>query len=184
MKINAFFKKIKLVFKKLFNSNKKMFVLSVLLCFVVLLLFFSSLSSTNKTTTKSSSKITNYTVSEYSSFIENKIEEMIFSTGKVNRVSAFVMVESTPEIKYLTETDKTVVEGESGLKTTTSAVTVVFQKDGSMTTPVVVATLMPKIKGVMIVLSKIDASTKLSIQKSLSIVLNIDESSISILQES
>ena len=99
MKINAFFKKIKLVFKKLFNSNKKMFVLSVLLCFVVFLLFFSSLSSTNKTTTKSSSKITKYTVSEYSSFIENKIEEMIFSTGKVNRVSAFVMVESTPEIK-------------------------------------------------------------------------------------
>ena len=61
--------------------------------------------------------------------------------------------------------------------------TVVFEKNGSSSNPIVVATIAPKISGVLIVVNKIQASTKLSIINSVSIVLNVPESCITILQE-
>ena len=101
----------------------------------------------------------------------------------VSKVKVFVMIESSSMSEYLTE--KEVVEIEnSGGKTTTTKTVVVYQKDGSKSSPVQVSVMPPKISGVLIFLNKIDASTKLSITNAIACVLNIDASCISILQDS
>ena len=185
MKNNAVFNKIKGFIGGVFASKKNVKMLTFFLCGIVLLIFFSGFfggSKNENKTEKRSSK--NISVSEYCFQVESKIEDMIFATGKVKKVSAFVMIESSPEVKYLTETKEENSIKNDELTSSSKVVTVVFEKNGSVSTPVVVATISPKICGVMIVMSRVDASTKISIQNALAVVLNIDVSCISILQES
>lgn len=185
MKNNAVFDKVKKIIGDVFASKKNVKLLTFFLCGVVLLIFlsgfFGGLKNENKKEKRSQKSIS---VSEYSSQVESKIEEMIFATGKVKNVSAFVMIESSPEIKYLTETKEENSIKNDELTTSSKVVSVVFEKNGSVSTPVVVATISPKICGVMIVMSRVDASTKIGIQNALAVVLNIDVSCISILQKS
>ena len=92
------------------------------------------------------------------------------------------MVDSTPKIEYLTEKSEE-ISGDSANKNSVVSESVVFEKNGSISTPVVVTTIMPKVTGVLIVTNQINNSTKLSIISSVSTVLNIDKSCISLLQE-
>ena len=108
---------------------------------------------------------------------------MLLEINEVTSASVMVMVESSPKIEYLTEREEDVKTDEKGSSSVVST-TVVFEKNGSVNTPIVVTTIMPKVTGVFIVLNKISPSTKISIINSISIVLNIDSKCISILQES
>ena len=182
MKLNEFFLKIK--DKMLISTkNKKMtkIVISFLFLLIVICLFLPSFSLTKKEEQKSDDKV--ISISEYSSSIENKLSQMLNSLDEISKVSVMVMVESTPKIEYLTEFEESTQTNEKGELTTKSS-TVVFSKDGSVSTPITITTIMPKVCGVLIITNKINPATKLNIIKSVSIVLNIDESSISILQES
>ena len=60
---------------------------------------------------------------------------------------------------------------------------VVYDKNGSSQSPILVSTDYPKVVGVLVVLNKVSPSIKLSIQNSISGVLNIDADSIFILQD-
>ena len=168
---------------KLYKKNKNLFFASVI-CFVMIV--FLSVSSLSSLKTKKQDNISidsSVSITEYAEKIEKKISGIVSKIDKVKSVSAFVMVEATPKIDYLTEKKETTITNEDGSKTEITT-TVVFEKNGSSNKPVVVATIMPKITGVLIITNKINSSTKLSIINSLSIVLNIEESCISILQES
>lgn len=169
----------------LYNKNKKVFFACTALSVILVILVFSVMfSGTKKKTDKSkiNSNATTISVSEYALSIENKLKNMIEKLDSVKDVSVFVMVDSSPKIEYLTETTTDTKTTENGTNSTISE-TVVFEKNGSISTPVVVTTIMPKVTGVLITVKGIDAMTKLSIINSVSIVLNIDESCISILQE-
>lgn len=169
----------------LYNKNKKVFFACTALSVILVILVFSVMfSGTKKKTDKSkiNSNATTISVSEYALSIENKLKNMIEKLDSVKDVSVFVMVDSSPKIEYLTETTTDTKTTENGTNSTISE-TVVFEKNGSISTPVVVTTIMPKVTGVLISVKGIDAMTKLSIINSVSIVLNIDESCISILQE-
>lgn len=182
MKNFAFLNKFKNGLKDFFCKGKKkniLLVLGVVLAIIMLVISYLIPKKSAETKKESSS----VSITDYSSSVESKLENMLLKIDEINSVSVMVMVYSTPKIEYLTET-----EGES--KTTekessiTNSTTVVFEKDGSVSTPVVVTTIMPKVTGVLVVLNKISASTKISIINSISIVLNIDSTCISILQES
>ena len=169
----------------LYNKNKKVFFACTALSVILVILVFSVMfSGTKKKTDKSkiNSNTSTISVSEYALSIENKLKNMIEKLDSVKDVSVFVMVDSSPKIEYLTETTTDTKTTENGTNSTISE-TVVFEKNGSISTPVVVTTIMPKVTGVLISVKGIDAMTKLSIINSVSIVLNIDESCISILQE-
>lgn len=180
MKITERLSALKSKLVTFYKSNKKLFF-SLVACIVVLVgLAVSTLADVKK---KKSGQVSSVSVTEFAREVEQKLSDMIMMLGSVSRASVFVMVESTPTVTYLTETTE---RSESKDGTTVSEVetTVVFEKNGSTTSPVVVTTMTPKVTGVLIVTNNIPASTKLSIINSVSVVLKIDKSCISILQES
>lgn len=169
--------------KSLFKKNKKLFFLTIALIFIMLAVFVSTFftsknNSSNKSNTSVSTGILDYTNS-----VENKLESMLLSLSGISSASVFVMVEATPTVTYLTETEEVTTTNASG-SSTTKTTTVVFEKDGSISTPITVTTILPKVTGVMVVLNKVSPSTKLNITNAIATVLNIDVSCISILQES
>lgn len=185
MKKFNFVQNLKSNILSLYNKNRKVFLACVALTIILIILVFSVMFSGQKNKndkSKSASGSNTVSVSEYAQGIENKLKTMIGKLDSVQDVSVFVMVDSTPKIEYLTETKTETKTSENGTNSTISE-TVVFEKNGSISTPVVVTTIMPKVTGVLIVAKGIDAMTKISIINSVSIVLNIDASCISILQE-
>ena len=182
MKKIAFLSKVKEKLKVVTNGKKgkNLFLIIGLIVGVVLLFASYFIPSKSKTVKNETAEIS---ISNYSSNIELKLKQMLLPINEVSSASVMVMVESAPKIEYLLEKEEEVKSDEKGSSSTIST-TVVFEKNGSVSTPVVVTTIMPKVTGVFIVLNKISPSTKLSIINSISVVLNIDQACISILQES
>ena len=169
----------------LYNKNKKVFFACTALFIILIVLLFSIMFSGTKTKrdkNKTETSANVISVSDYAAGIETKLRNMILELDSVSSVSVFVMVDSSPTVKYLTQTNTETKTTEAGTNSVVSE-TVVFEKNGSVTTPIVVTTIMPKVTGVLITINDVSAMTKLSIINSVSIVLNIDESCISILQE-
>lgn len=181
MKNFAFFTKLKDKVLGLKNSKnrKNLFLIIGLIIGVILLIISFIIPS--KTKVEKTEK-TEISVSSYSSSIESKLEQMLLNLNEITNVDVMVMVESSPKIEYLLEKKEEVKTDEKGSSSVVST-TVVFEKNGSVSTPVVVTTIMPKITGVFVVLNQVSASTKISIINSISVVLNIDQTCISILQE-
>ena len=182
MKKNNFIKNFINGLKNLFKTNKKLFFTSIFAIVVLSVLLVFSVFSDAKKENQENSHISAPAITEYSEKIEAKLVSLISSLEEVNSVSAFVMVDSTPTTQYLMESEESSSPSDKGTLSTKSE-TVVFEKNGSVSTPVVVTVIAPKITGVLIVVNKISASTKLSIINSISVVLNVPESCISILQE-
>lgn len=174
--------KIKCFFTKFYKTNKKLFMVVVVLVVMVfcgLISMFSSKSNKSNSAIQNSS---NASVDGYAELIEGKIENILSSLSVVDDVDAFVMLESSVITNYLIEKEQTITT--NGSSTTESlSETVVLEKDGSSQSPVIVSTTLPKILGVLIYVNKIDSSTKVAIINALSVVLNVDESCISILQD-
>lgn len=182
MKKFEFLSKIKQFFTKLYGLNKKLFFAILAVFVLVVCMVGFSFFNTSKTKTKTQNNALNLSHNDYAGVIENKIKNILLSMSAVSEVEVFVMVDSTPKKNYLTEIEesKTTSEKET---TETKKETVVFEKDGSASAPIELSITLPKISGVLIFLNKIDSSTKVSIVTALSVVLNIDESCISILQD-
>ena len=182
MKKYAFFTKFKDIFCKLNKSKNRKSLFLILGLIVGIVLLIISFIIPTKTKIENIEK-TEVSVSNYSSTIESKLEQMLLSLNEITSVDVMVMVESSPKIEYLTEKKEEIKTDEKGSSSVISS-TVVFEKNGSVSTPVVITTIMPKITGVFIVVNNISASTKISIINSIGVVLNIDHTCISILQES
>lgn len=166
-----------------FRTNKKLSSIVVAtLILIVILIAMSCFSGKSSSSTNNSQTNNSSTNLSYANELENKLTSMLLKLDSIESVSVMVLVESTPEQKFLTDTEEvTTTNGDTTSSTITT--TVVYEKDGSISTPVVITTLMPKVTGVLIVTNKIDASTKYSIISSISTVLNVDQSCISLLQE-
>ena len=119
---------------------------------------------------------------KYESELEYKITKMLLAIKEIDSATVMVVCDESERVEYLKNTSET-VSGSGESSSTTKIEDVAYEKNGSNSTPIVIATHMPKIVGVWIVVNHVSASTKLSILKSVSSVLNIEESSISILQE-
>lgn len=175
------FENLKSKIKTAFNKNKKLFITSLILVVVLILTVFFLPTSENKTTHKKQTSEDNVSTSKdsYVSCIEEKIQTMLLSINEITKANVMVLCESSEIVEYLKNKDETI--SSDGNKT--SSEDVAYKKDGSNTSPIIVSTKMPKIIGVWIIINSVSASTKLSITNSISSVLNIDETSISILQE-
>ena len=174
MIINNYFVKIKEKLGVLYKKNKKLFFVALAVLFVVCLMFFvpQKKSQTTQVNHVSGGE------SSYVDKIESKIKNLLSNISTINLVDVMVVVESSEIINYLTQKE-TIKSGDS----ITEKEEIVYEKNGSTQTPISVSVTYPKICGVILILNKIDASTKLSIQNALSGVLNIDSNCIFILQD-
>lgn len=164
-----------------FQKNKKLFILTTILIFVLIVsLFFYPKS--NKKETDSSDKtepLAETSVSDYAGEIESKLKQMLLSIDEVKSANVMVLCESTVINDYLKDKTETKnADGSSSYSEETA-----YEKNGSNSSPIIISSKMPKIVGVWVIINEVSPSTKLAITNSISSVLNLSETSISILQE-
>ena len=157
------------------TKNKKAYVAIVcLLSLIVFAIFFSSVGSkkANNNTVEQPSSSTVDFVSE----TEARLKTILSSVKGISDVNVYISVSSTPIFCYATDTTS-----QNGSNQETS--NIVFSKSGTSTTPVLVKTIYPEIKGVLIVAKGAgEAKVKLMLCDCLSSVLNVPASCIQILE--
>ena len=180
MKFNDMFTKFKSKFLDKILKNRKVFILVLVLivCLFSYVILFSANSEDGKAKTQTES-IQQNSSSDYASNLQSKIKSMLLNISEVTKADVMVVCDSTEIYDYLKNHEES--KSENGSSTIRDEV--VYQKDGSSTSPIIISSKMPKVVGVWIIVNSISASTKLAITNSIKSVLNIDESCISILQE-
>ena len=169
--------KILLLFK-----NKKSFLIACVIILVLIAFVIPSDKSDKSDKNNESGDISKIYFSQYEDEVESEILKMLLSLDQIESASVMVVCDETEKIEYLKNVTETISgSGDSTSKTKTEDVA--YEKNGSNSYPIVVSTQKPKVVGVWIVVKGISPSTKLAVIKSISSVLNIEESSISILQE-
>lgn len=173
-----FFLRLKEKINNMYSKNKKLFVftLSLVLIVGVCLLFYPK--SDNKT--QDNVSIVETKLDSYADEMENKIEKMLLSLDEVDKASVMIVCDGSEVVNYLKNSTETI--GSDG-STKTITEEVVYEKNGTNSSPIIVSKVMPKIVGVWVIINSVSASTKLAITNSIISVLNIGETSISILQE-
>ena len=179
-KLFGFIKNIKEKLKKgnIFSKIKMLIV--VVLMLIVVVIFASSFKGEEKI--KDVTYKNNSSAMEYCEVLENRLINVIKNVKGIGNVEAFVMVDSSPTIKYLEETSTTIEDKENN-KNQTIQTKIVLAKNGSVTTPVVVVEKLPKITGVMIVASGAkDVKLKTTLINAVSAVLNVDIARVEVLE--
>ena len=158
------------------KNNKKFYVSIVcLLSILVLAIFLSSFkTTTQKATTQNSQILT--TTQDYVTETENRLKNILTSVKGISDVKVYLSVSSTPEFVYATDKNS---QNSSNAENNS----VVFSKNGTATSPVLVKTIYPEINGVLIVAKGAgEAKMKLMLCDCLSSVLNVPTSCIQILE--
>ena len=155
-------------------------LISVLLVVFIVIIFAGSF----KTKNKSNNVVSNVNLKsvEYCELVENRLCNVLRQMKGIGNVNVFLMVEEGPTIKYLEESkQENITQGEtinSSIETS-----VVLVKDGTVTNPVVVVELLPKITGVLIVASGAkDIKLKNTLINAVSAILNINVSKVEVLE--
>ncbi len=155
-------------------------IIAVVLVVVIFVIFASSFKVTKK---EKNEKInTSLSAVEYSTNIENRLEYVLGQIKGINNVNVFVMVDASPTIKYLEET-KTETNNKAENETTSIETKIVMAKNGTITSPVVVVELMPKITGVLVVAAGAkDIKMKTTLINTISAILDVSVSKVEVVE--
>lgn len=165
----------KLKSSKLLKNKFVIRTLIGLLCIAALLIFASTYfgkTSSKKQIAQTTQQQVSYSCSvlDYSQKVSDQIESLLSNVGGLSNVKVVVVVESSPEIKYLVSGS-----GESA--------TIVLEKQSSSSKPVVTLELAPKIKGILIVAKGTNnLILKNKVISALSATYSVDISKIDILE--
>ena len=172
-KINSFLKKE--------NKTKNVKVIFLLLLSVLIfVIFFSGLDV--KSSKKNVKSKTTLSAVEYCETVENRLINVLGKIKGIGNVDVFVMVDASPTIKFLEETKSETTKKEQS-EIVNIETEIVMQKNGTITSPVVVVELMPKITGVLIVASGANnIKLKTSLINTVSAILNINISNVEVLE--
>jgi len=163
-----------------FSSSKVKTTILVVLIIVVLIIFASSFTSKTKTTETSIKDKNNSLAYSYCQEVENRLEYVLKSVKGIGNVEVFIMVDASPTIKYLEETNTTTNNEGS---TSSIQTTIVLAKNGTITEPVVVVEILPKITGVLLVATGAkDIKMKTTLINTVSAILDVDISSVEVLE--
>jgi|GEM_PF-6714998 len=164
---------LKNLFKFKLNLSKKTAYILCGVLFAIMIVIFSSTFFSNKTAKQATGTPT---VSEgsYEEFVEGRLSTILNSVKGLNNVKVYVSVDATPQIVYLSESSSNAsgILGES----------IVLSKNGTQSSPVIALKTYPEIKGVLVVARGVTARSKLELANTLSLVLNVNLSSIEILE--
>ena len=165
------------------GKNKKFLTLGiVLLCLILFSVFAFPKTKSSESFENEEPSLSIVESREYEDEIELKIKQMLLAMSEVSVANVMVFCDSSIQYNYLKNISE-IVSGSGESMTKTKTEEVVYEKNGSDTSPIITSKIKPKIKAVWIVINQVSPSTKLAIINSIGSVLNLDSSSISILQE-
>lgn len=174
------------LFKKIFKGTwtEKLKVILVAVIFIAILIIFASsfkTTSVKKDETTFDELSNSYRSLEYCSELENKLEKTLENVKDIGKVKAFVMVECSPTYTYLTEESENSSNGENG--SVQKQTTIYEARNGSITSPVVVVEILPKITGVLIVATGAkDTKLKVMLTNVVATILSIDISKVEVME--
>jgi len=166
-------------------GKKSQILLAGILALIMLIIFFNGMKSSSQSTTGSENKQieaeTTTGSASYEKELEERLDRIISSIKGVGEVEVFVMTETSVETIYAgNEEQKS--SGEGNNATTTQSVEIVFEKNGSISTPIVSLEIYPEITGVLIVAEGVnDEKLRLLVINAVSVALNIENSKIEVL---
>lgn len=164
--------------KKLgFLNNKKILIaVAVVLSLVLILLFFKSSGSG---TTQTKKQINNAeTYDEYVDYTEKRIKNIISSIKGVGEVKVIISTNNSPEIVYAKDLQKKDISDTEYLVEES----VVYEKDGSRSSGLIVYKKYPKIDGILVVAGGAnDEKIRIMIINALSTVFDVEISKIEVL---
>ena len=156
---------------KLFQNKHIRLAIIILFVCIAALIFLSTFSSKeSKEQNLTNTQITSSAL-EYSKSVSDNLKDILSSVKGLSNVKVTVVVESSPTIKYLTV--------EAGDNTS-----VIYSKQSSSSgSPVVVAELLPKITGILIVAKGTnDLKLKNNLLNAISATYGVDIAKIDILE--
>ena len=113
--------------------------------------------------------------------LENRLEKIVSSIDGVGGVEAFVMTETSVKTIYAGD-EESKTNGEGSNSITNKTVEIVFEKNGSVSTPVISLEVYPEIVGVLIVGEGLgDEKRRLLVINAIAVALNIENSKIEVL---
>ena len=121
-----------------------------------------------------------FNVSSYEEELSQNLENILLKMNSVSKAEVMVVCDKTMTKHYVfnLSSDKT-ANGEQVNSSEKNELA--YEKNGSNSSPILEYCEYPKVVGVMVVVNDVSPSTKLSILNSISIVLNVDQSCISII---
>ena len=170
------------LFKSKILSNKKVqLAVAAVLSFVLLLICFND---NNHALTKSESEEaleSDITTSEdYEINVENRIVNIVNSINGISDAKVFVYTKSSVEIIYAEDKEVKTSGAENG--SSTELESIVFSKDGTKTSAVVIKKNYPKIEGVLVVAKGAnDEKKRIMIINALATVLDINITDVEVL---
>ena len=166
------------IFKSKFLANKKIQILvAVILSMIILLIAFGGHESSVSEEIKGS---TVPNPQSYEKDIEGRIETIVNSISGISDAKAFVYTRSSVEIVYAEDIEKKLSSKEEGV--IAEVKTIVFSKDGTTSSAVVVKKIYPQIEGVLVVAKGADDEKKrIMIINALTSVLGINIGAVEVL---
>lgn len=162
---------------KIKNFKHLKTLIVVVLSVIVLVIFASSFVSKKSNKTQESTNVSSNALS-YCKQQEHRLEQVLENVKGISNVNVFVMVDESPTLKYVEDNSQTQSQNQ-----TTSTSETVLTKNGSVTSPIVVCEILPKIKGVLVIAKGAgDLKIKTTLTNIISSVLGINISSVEVLE--
>lgn len=167
--------------KKRFGKKSQV-ALAGILAIIMLIIFFKGINASPSKSAEvgKTSSPTNEN-NDYVSKLEIRLEKIIGSIKGVGEVNVFVMTETSVKTIYASNEERKTSVDDSG-QTNSESVEIVFNKNGSETTPIVSVEIYPEVVGVLVVASGVnDEKLRLLVTNAVSVALNIENSKIEVL---
>ena len=163
-------------------NKRSQLVIAGILGLVVLIIFMNGIRSTTKDKGVKVEKIqtTETSFGSYEKHMEQRLENILSSISGVGDVNVFVMTETSVKTIYAGNEDvKTSGENSAGANQTFE---IVFEKNGTTTTPIISLEIYPEITGVLVVAEGVnDEKLRLCVINAVSVALDIENSKIEVL---
>lgn len=175
--------KVKFNFMKLFTGKNLKIILLIIVFLVCLILYLKLSKSSDTTNNTVTSSTSNYqTTLEYSSILEQKLEEVLSQIKGAGNVKVMITLDGSPELVYANDLNEKTSNTQNGATTTSSSTPIIVDtKNGS--SPLILTEKLPKVKGVIVVSTGAqDVSIKLDILNSVSTLLDISIDKINVLK--
>lgn len=165
-------------FKGAKMGHKKVLIIALLVV-VIISIFLSSFPSKTSVSTKTKSNTTQSLYQAYLDDTESRLINVLNSVRGISNVKVFLNISQSPKITYLTEQKNSSTQASSQIALNT----IVLAKDGTLTFPIVTLEELPEILGVLIVAKGAgDVTKKMQITNVVSSVLNVNISSVEVLE--
>ena len=170
--------KIKEFFERVKNIKHLYVYVAVIIALIVCVFYFSNYKTKNETDNNISNSTEDLTsAEEYASYLENKLCNVLSNLSGVDNVSVAITLCEDVRYEYATDTEtKNIVSGGNQTTVTTETVIMVSNE------PVVLKTIYPQIKGVVVVANGVkDIGLKMNILSAIETVLQVEPNAIKIL---